>query len=546
MSQQVRGSRLRSTSVLVAILLIVGLALFLALRSSTGADPQSDGSAPTNGTEASVARDRTPRNQTGQQQPDSHDLTPAVAVGEDGRLLVGGPPPYEVADPETDYHYVLVISADGEEELGSVRPDHEGKFVLPEEARGRRVRLVAMTEGDAVARNHPLVVSWDEIAGSNVIFVEPRVTGQVGVRCVDDTGVGVACKFRLQRQTGHEWRTIETLESGPDGRVGLAIPGAGSYRVRLMETANRSKRFLHPPERRFTVSDATPIDVEFVVPRAAEIQARVVDESGAPLAGALVGLSIWEEGQFRAHPGSGSQISDEEGRVTISGVEPGDAYLRASRLGRLPVVRRVELVPGDNPAVFALRPGGRTVTGRVGGIPDEDVKAGRVGLHLLRLGGMAEAVSIPGVRLSQDGSFSIDGVAKGTYQLMVMPPARPVTMVWFSIDERDLELGSIDVGRVLRAGAARLRFRVDADADSMGDGPSLLYRHEAWPEGTWRREFVTFNHVHTVEDLPEGKYTLRLSPQAFDPDTWDLTDTTTVTIDGAGDSPIATLRVVRR
>jgi hypothetical protein len=395
-----------------------------------------------------------------------------------------------------------------------------------------------------VLLEHPAIVEWSEIAGRSVEFVAPRVTGRVVIRCEDDAGNGVRGTVRIERRMGDDWLTLRTLETAADGDAVADAAGPGEYRAVLLEAANRSKRFVKPLERPFRIDSEAPATVRFVLSRPAEIVARVVDEQGRPLAGALVVISTFDTGRFRGHP-QGRTV-DSDGAVRLIGIEPGRVILMATTLGRVPVVRDLDAQPGLNDVVFGLVPGGSRLAGRFTGLPPSE--RGIPSFHLLRVSDVTrENVVFLVPSPKPDWSFDIDGIAPGRYQLTVNVPGIEDTMLWCTVPQHGAtELGDVDLSAVLRKGELTFDVRVESSEGPGEYAPVVLYRHHAWPDSVWRHASMWTATTHAVTGLVEGTYTLRLSPQGHDPDAWDLSDTTTVTVVEGGKPPAAVLRIRRR
>ncbi len=442
--------------------------------------------------------------------------------------------------------FITAVSADGERLLGTLRPDHEGRFVLPAPARREPVRLFATTDR-RLTLEHAETVTWADIQGQSVAFAEPTVRTELHVRCVDDTGVGVETKLRVTRRFGDDWMTVVESDSAADGTFNYALRGVGEHRVRMQSATTRSTQFRlgATPERVIDATGQEPVHVEFMVPRPAAIIVWVIDESGAPLPGAIVGLSTQEPLGLLPHPQG--RTTDFRGRALISGIEPGEVLLRASMVDRMPVARRRTVTTGLNEETFALAPGGLEVRMQLTGLPDDFPSPEDVGLHLIRVAEVTDEMAVFRLdRLDEAWRVPPFRVPSGQYQLTIRPRGKPQTVLWFAVASRDVDVGKIDMTGVFGLGELTMDVLVDTDDGTRGYGPSVLYRNEAWPSNLWRQQGVWLGNKTRVKGLTAGTYRLRPTPQAFDPDTWDLSEMTRVHVEPGVAPPTATLTIRRR
>lgn len=146
--------------------------------------------------------------------------------------------------------------------------------------------------------------------------------------------------------------------------------------------------------------------VEVVLAPGAVIEGRVFSPSGKPLVGATVSLS--ESSGFTFRGGA----SDGDGRYRLDGIPPGTRIVQAEHEDYRRAVRELEVRLGENSLDLRLE-GGVEVSGRVvdeGGVP---VPSARV---LLREG--SNFWDQPGATSGADGSFTLSGVADGTYRVL--------------------------------------------------------------------------------------------------------------------------------
>ncbi len=149
--------------------------------------------------------------------------------------------------------------------------------------------------------------------------------------------------------------------------------------------------------------------LEVMLAPGALIEGRVFSPSGQPLAGAEVGVV-----DPASHFFFGTADTDGDGRYRLEGVAPGTRSVQAEHKAYRRAVKEVEVRLGENSVDLRLE-GGVEVSGRVvdeGGTP---VASARVSL---REGSGMGSWNQPSAASGADGSFKLDGVADGTYQLV--------------------------------------------------------------------------------------------------------------------------------
>jgi hypothetical protein len=149
--------------------------------------------------------------------------------------------------------------------------------------------------------------------------------------------------------------------------------------------------------------------LEVMLAPGAVIEGRVFSPSGQPLAGAEVGVV-----DPAIHVFFGTATTDGDGRYRLDGVAPGARSVQAEHEDYRRAVKEVEVRLGENSVDLRLE-GGVEISGRVvdeGGTP---VASARVSL---REGSGMGSWNQPSAASGADGSFKIDGVADGNYQLV--------------------------------------------------------------------------------------------------------------------------------
>lgn len=147
--------------------------------------------------------------------------------------------------------------------------------------------------------------------------------------------------------------------------------------------------------------------LEVVLAPGAVIEGRVFSPSGQPLAGAEVGVAEPAVDFF-----FGSATSDGDGRFRLEGIAPGTRAVQAEHRSYRRAIKELEVRLGENSVDLRLE-GGVEVSGRVvdeGGAP---VASARVSL---RAG--PRSWNQPDAATGVDGSFTLAGVADGTYRVV--------------------------------------------------------------------------------------------------------------------------------
>jgi hypothetical protein len=136
---------------------------------------------------------------------------------------------------------------------------------------------------------------------------------------------------------------------------------------------------------------------------------KVVDEDGAPVAGAIVLATVSERGGLRAKAGA-------DGSFEIPGLRVDRVHLRVERYGHAPVERADLVLPDGERTIEIVLPPGRTV--RV-----EVVDAAGASVEPAEVGATAEGLTEP-----------FDGLDEkpGTYVLKDLPPGRVTLFALFA------------------------------------------------------------------------------------------------------------------
>jgi hypothetical protein len=252
------------------------------------------------------------------------------------------------------------------------------------------------------------------------------------------------------------------VRSDESGAYVFADVVPGRY---MLEVAKRGFLVSHPGQSRSN-GPAPPFDVragerrermDVTLIRGGSISGRVFDETGAPIAGAMVSIarpSVYDWETILRGSGQ-SAATDHAGRFRIFGVAPGRYLVQATamsafdrtqpRLGYSPTFYPGALVAtiagsvavGESQDVagidFPLVPtNSASIGGRLVG-PEEATRRGAF-VSLVRVQRPGEFVSTAGNRtmISQSAEFSLDGIAPGSYVIVAFRDAHraevPVTL----------------------------------------------------------------------------------------------------------------------
>ncbi len=193
-----------------------------------------------------------------------------------------------------------------------------------------------------------------------------------------------------------------------------------------------------------------------------------------------------------------SVASDGDGRFRLEGLKGGTASIQATHDEYGRAVKDIELKPGLNRLDLTF-PGGQQVAGRVvdaGGAP---------------VAGAAVEVQPAGQRwggndttTGPDGSFTVDGVQDGSYELGVTRNGFAPSNGEVKLEVKGAPVSGLVV--TLRAGGV-LAGTVQGLAQEEYAGVMV----NAWAEGNWGSGNVDFKGNYRIADLAPGRYTVRAS-----------------------------------
>ncbi|MFL6293896.1 MAG: carboxypeptidase regulatory-like domain-containing protein [Thermoanaerobaculia bacterium] len=294
-----------------------------------------------------------------------------------------------------------------EEPLPAATSAQDGFFRVEDRRAGETVNLDASRPGYA-----PAVAAGVEVPPDQPVRLVLQPSAAVEGRTVDPDGKPVAGArvftfpsdplsmgggFRMF--SGSRSRQAVSDETG-FFRLEDVIPGA--FQLQAMATG-----YQHAELENLEVRPGQELKaVEVVLAPGAVIEGRVFSPSGQPLAGAEVSVVEPSRSFF-----AGMGTTDGDGRYRLEGIAPGTRSVQAEHKSYRRAIKELEVRPGENSVDLRLE-GGVEISGRVvdeGGTP---VPSARVSL---RAG--PTSWNLPSATSGADGSFTLDGVADGSYRL---------------------------------------------------------------------------------------------------------------------------------
>jgi hypothetical protein len=274
--------------------------------------------------------------------------------------------------------------------------------------RGGRQSLHGMPPGDyRIHVDHspylPAVVPARVEAGKvSEVVVDLRESGQIFGRVRDTAGAALPGTqvAVLDPQTGGPGINDPSTQTDASGHYRLARVGPGRYIV----------RFRHPHYRALQTEATLSVEgekceVNAILEPGRRISGRVLDESGAPVAGAIVTASNGEHG---------AATTDADGRFMIGGLGDQPIYCLASAPGYAATLRR-DVAPGTSDLEIRLPRAGK-ISGRLDVAP----LPRQFTLRLLHLDEETRGYYPKRtVMFGDDGEFSLENLPPGTYKLEV-------------------------------------------------------------------------------------------------------------------------------
>lgn len=348
-----------------------------------------------------------------------------------------------------------------------------------------RIALVVVTlvAGLAAQTPGPPTPARDaRVSGVGTSTLRGRVTAS-------DTGQPLRnVQIRIIALSASTLREPRAAMTGDDGRYELAELPEGRYQIRASKggyvDVEYGQRRPFERGRPIELNDKQVLgDLDFVMPRGAAIEGRVVDDAGEPVAGASIQLGRYRyrNGARRLEPSDGGS-TDDRGEFRLFGIAPGDYYLVASfderdvgssdRVRYVPTYYPGAMSPGDAQPV-AIKVGQeiagitlsllRATTASVSGIvrPADSRSPGLFAFV------SASPISESSVHsdfaqaiAGADGSFTIGGLLPGAYAIEAQ------SLPGNELARAEVQINSTDVAGVVlqlsKGSAARGRIRFES------------------------------------------------------------------------------------
>jgi len=252
-------------------------------------------------------------------------------------------------------------------------------------------------------------------------YVEGRVPGLLveegktigGVEVALDTGVRL-----FGRVTGPDGAAVPGVSVNTDedenrgtvmrARDRTTTDGAGEYAIDAVEPAEKTFIFQKEgllTERKTVKLAGREVRLDVRLSRGREVTGTVVDENGAPLAGASVSARS-------AVQDSGMRITrtDSNGAFRFEGLAPGRYTFRAEKSGYVTGEARDIDLDAAMAGIRISLTGGGTIVGQVRGLPEREFST--VAVFAAGSGGRSASG-----RADSSGAFRIEGVPTGTVRV---------------------------------------------------------------------------------------------------------------------------------
>ncbi|AKJ07253.1 Hypothetical protein AA314_08879 [Archangium gephyra] len=253
-------------------------------------------------------------------------------------------------------------------------------------------------------------------------------------------------------------------------------------------------------------TEATP-------PGDASLAGRVVDGSGRAVAGALVSVTSAASAWPRLYGDAlgYEQVTDEEGRFTVEGLEPGSYDVTARLMGLSPGELR-DVAPGRKDLVLTLGQGARLV----GTVRDAATGKPMSSFTLAVLTKRGPLQRVPFAQLSfidARGHYELAGVPAGSYVVQVAAYGYAPSETHVEVPRNTLGTVTADVslgrgakmtGRVVEEGSNLPLERARIAVEGMSGEGALSVRYDALTDAE--------GHF-TLEGLPTGQLSLYVSAE---------------------------------
>ena len=301
---------------------------------------------------------------------------------------------------------------------GFSRTSADGRFELEGLAPGRwRLGVQSHDNRGGATQTIDLVAGQRLDAIEMTLIPGPLVTGTI----VDDNGAPIsgAAVTGSNDGTGEISALVGHARAVSDGRGAFRLSGLrlGSAQIRVEHLDYRSAT------RQIELSGDT--EVTLTLSSGFRVTGRVIDGDGNPVGDA----AVWPGAALEQH--GYRTTTDAEGHFTLGGLESRLATITAAKEGFAPATEIVEAASGDASAArVTLRLGsGFTLSGTLSGLDENELSS--VEVRAIGPGGMLQD------RAGYDGTFTLQGLAPGTWHLSALLPNGRTRAKLVTIDSAD-------------------------------------------------------------------------------------------------------------
>lgn len=259
-------------------------------------------------------------------------------------------------------------------------------------------------------------------------------------------------------------------------------------------------------------------DIRILLHRGGTIEGRVIDESGRPIEGASVRRALDGERLDDSdwdRVGRGAGVTDEDGKFTMTTVEPGTWAVRAFSAGKKPAVKTaIAVTEGAAVAVTLTLEEGLSIAGTVVDESGRPVARANVRAAVARDEEVAQIGGQPGPSRPED----VMSTADGSFKFLGLSPMKldlVATADGFAESERVRADAGADGIRIVVRRPQRISGKVIA-AQSPVVGIAVTIENEDIQVGDRFRTVVTdAAGGFVVADLAPGSYTIRAETNAW-------------------------------
>jgi protocatechuate 3,4-dioxygenase beta subunit len=281
---------------------------------------------------------------------------------------------------------------------GSATSDENGLFVI-ENVDAGELQLSARADGYRVAELKSLTVEPGKDLEDVRITMEPGAA--VAGRVTDPSGRPVPSAHLM---------VMEKTRTGFAGGFSnfARTDGEGRYRLEGVAPGPRSITVRHEEYEPVTKELEVQLggnSLDFAFSGGAEISGRVIDEAGAPIAGAHVSVDSGRGSMW----GSQREVSDTSGAFSLGGLSEGAYTLRAEQTGFSPgVLEDLQIGPAGLSGVEIRLSPGHAIVGQLYGLENGDYTAVEIfAFNRPKSWGMGT--------IGPGGSYRVEDLAPGQY-----------------------------------------------------------------------------------------------------------------------------------